>query len=233
MFGFSMDEATYERRGFSPGAPKTQAQLVRSASSYLTGSNFAVEETRPEKLKLMLDSIELDIRGFAPLPSGLSSLETFELDAGAGRALWFACCADPERLAARVSRFDEARREPLWSGIGLASTYAGGVDGAVIDKLLQVAGPYVPAVAVGVAEAVHTRALAGNPTPHMDMVARRVWGQGADSLHREVTSLWIGLPTDGRELAGGRPSWEVFIERLFERARALNRTPATSAGHAA
>src|SRR5215475_5665609 len=48
------------------------------------------------------------------------------VDQGVGRALWFLHGADPAAVAAAVDRFAGARRPDLWSGVGLAATFAGG-----------------------------------------------------------------------------------------------------------
>ncbi len=46
-------------------------------------------------------------------------------DQGVGRALWFIHGGVPENVAAAVERFAEDRRPDLWSGVGLAATFAG------------------------------------------------------------------------------------------------------------
>jgi enediyne biosynthesis protein E3 len=47
------------------------------------------------------------------------------VDQGIGRALWFVCGADTDRLAGTIAGFAPGRRPDLWSGVGLAATYAG------------------------------------------------------------------------------------------------------------
>lgn len=46
-------------------------------------------------------------------------------DQGLGRALWFIHGGDAVRVASAVGRFTKARQPDLWSGVGLAATYAG------------------------------------------------------------------------------------------------------------
>jgi hypothetical protein len=58
------------------------------------------------------------------------------IDQGIGRALWFVCGADTDRLADTIAGFDPGRRPDLWSGVGLAAAYAG---------YRPIAGPTVPA----------------------------------------------------------------------------------------
>ena len=47
------------------------------------------------------------------------------IDQGIGRALWFVCGADANRLAGTIAGFTASRRPDLWAGAGLAAAYAG------------------------------------------------------------------------------------------------------------
>ena len=47
-------------------------------------------------------------------------------DQGLGRSLWFFCGAEPRRAARAIARLSQERHADLWSGLGLAATYAGG-----------------------------------------------------------------------------------------------------------
>ncbi|HEU4424939.1 MAG TPA: DUF1702 family protein, partial [Pilimelia sp.] len=50
------------------------------------------------------------------------------IDQGIGRAMWFVGGADAELVATMIDKFPEQRRADLYSGAGLAATYAGGAD---------------------------------------------------------------------------------------------------------
>lgn len=50
---------------------------------------------------------------------------THVVDQGIGRALWFVCGADTDRLAETIAGFALERQPDLWSGVGLAAAYAG------------------------------------------------------------------------------------------------------------
>jgi enediyne biosynthesis protein E3 len=97
-------------------------------------------------------------------------------DQGLGRSLWFVDGADPARIAAEIAAFPQARRADLWSGVGLACAYAGGLGRAAIAELRLLAGPYRPELAQGVAFAVTARLLAGNPTPDTTLACAEVCG---------------------------------------------------------
>jgi hypothetical protein len=67
---------------------------------------------------------------------GCASSAAQVIDQGIGRALWFVCGADTDRLADTIAGFAPGRRPDLWSGVGLAAAYAG---------YRPMAGPTAPA----------------------------------------------------------------------------------------
>lgn len=88
------------------------------------------------------------------------------IDQGIGRALWFVAGTDPARATTLANRFPADRRPDLYSGIGLAATYAGGVDAADLHDLAERAGTYRPELAQGSAFAAEARIRAGLVVPH-------------------------------------------------------------------
>lgn len=86
-------------------------------------------------------------------------------DQGLGRSLWFHECADPEALALRVALFPEPRRADLWSGIGLAATYAGGAAEDELRGLVDFAAPYAAHLAQGAVFGAAARMRAAVPLP--------------------------------------------------------------------
>lgn len=86
-------------------------------------------------------------------------------DQGLGRSLWFHECADPEALALRVALFPEPRRADLWSGIGLAATYAGGAAEDELRGLVEFAGPHAAHLAQGAVFGAAARMRAPVPLP--------------------------------------------------------------------
>lgn len=81
-------------------------------------------------------------------------------DQGVGRALWFIHGAEPGRVAAAVRRFAEQRHADLWSGVGLAATFAGGCDERGFAALRATAGEYAPDVGLGAVLACKGRSYA-------------------------------------------------------------------------
>lgn len=86
-------------------------------------------------------------------------------DQGLGRCLWFHECADPEALRLRVAEFPQWRRRDLWSGIGLAATYAGGASEDELRALVEASAGYRAHLAQGAAFACAARRCARTPLP--------------------------------------------------------------------
>lgn len=141
------------------------------------------------------------------------------IDQGIGRALWFVAGTDPDRTADRIGKFAPERRADLWSGAGLAATYAGGADEAELQRLWEHAGEHRPRVAQASAFAAEARVCAGLVTDHT-VLATQVFcdmsPEAAAALSREVQA---GLPAAGSSM----PAYEVWRERLAHRFAFLGR----------
>jgi enediyne biosynthesis protein E3 len=123
------------------------------------------------------------------------------VDQGIGRALWFVCGADTDRLAGTIAGFAPGRRPDLWSGVGLAAAYAGyrpvarreQDTEACLRELAVRAGRYLPDVAQGAAFAAKARYLAGLVTTHTEIAVRVLCGM-AVAAAAECTDA--ALPAD-------------------------------------
>jgi hypothetical protein len=121
-------------------------------------------------------------------------------DQGVGRALWFVEGAAPDRIARTIGSFDGGRRTDLWSGIGLAAAYAGGVDAAALARVADLAGGARTHLAQGVAFAAKARLSAGNLVPHTELACGLVWSLPADAV-AAVTDRALALAGTGRTAA--------------------------------
>lgn len=92
-------------------------------------------------------------------------------DQGLGRMLWFHECADPGGVALRISEFSRARRADLWSGVGLAATYAGGATPEEMADLPYLAANHRAHLAQGCAFASAARARSGLVPDHVERAA--------------------------------------------------------------
>ncbi|CCH31216.1 DUF1702 family protein [Actinosynnema sp. NPDC047251] len=88
------------------------------------------------------------------------------VDQGIGRALWFIHGARCEEVTAAVRRFDPARHADLWSGVGLAATFAGGGTPDELGTLPGAAGAHRAELAVGAVFAAQARIHSGFVPEH-------------------------------------------------------------------
>lgn len=102
----------------------------------------------------------------APRVPRFSGYAARAFDQGLGRSLWFIHGTDVDRIRVSIQRFHIARHADLWSGVGLACTYAGGCDEATIHQLKAAASTFAPELAQGAAFAAKTRLEAGLVVPH-------------------------------------------------------------------
>lgn len=109
------------------------------------------------------------------------------VDQGVGRALWFVAGAQPVAVARLVTRFAPERRADLWSGVGLAATFAGPTTKAdVYHALRDLAGTYDGDLALGCALAGAARVAAGTVPAHCDVAAQALTGRDVAALAAEA-----------------------------------------------
>ncbi|MDB5035307.1 MAG: hypothetical protein JWQ98_2548 [Chlorobi bacterium] len=143
------------------------------------------------------------------VPARLKGYARRAFDQGVGRSLWFIYGADVVRIASCIGGFPESRRADLWSGVGLASAYAGGVEKGVLDHLVGLSGLHFPALAQGVLFATETRLNAGNLLPHTTLACRTIC-----NISVEQASAMVNI--DRRELRydAAEPAYEIWRSRL-------------------
>jgi hypothetical protein len=135
------------------------------------------------------------------------------IDQGIGRALWFVEGTDVGRVATRIGTFPEHRRADLWSGAGLAATYAGGVDEPELQKFWAAAGEYRPHVAQAGAFAADARVRAGLVTEHTQLATAVFCGMAPPAAAAIARGAREGLPVNGSEV------WRHRIAEQFESLR--------------
>jgi hypothetical protein len=141
------------------------------------------------------------------------------VDQGIGRALWFIHGAEPAAVAAAVDRFAEARRADLWSGVGLAATFAGGCPADGLATLREAAGEHWPQLGLGVVFAVKARTFAGHVPEHSAPAAEALAGLSvADAVaiadRTEAESSGLDHTGDGVPLY---EQWRRRIRAHFSR----------------
>jgi hypothetical protein len=150
-------------------------------------------------------------RPFKPYPwTGRADYFPRAADQGVGRALWFIHGALPDRVAAAVDAFAPGRRADLWSGVGLAATFAGGCPADGLASLRDAAGGYADEVALGSVFAATARTAAGH-VPEHSALAVEVFTGGpvADAVTLAATTA-----VESGEGPGGSPTYELWRERI-------------------
>jgi hypothetical protein len=133
------------------------------------------------------------------------------VDQGIGRALWFIHGAEVPAVAAAVASFPVARTADLWSGVGLAATYAGaaGAGGAdMLRALRSAAGRNLPELAQGAVFAAKARVHGGLTTEHTETATATLCGMTA----ADAAGLADREAPDGA--SDGLPAYEVWRRRL-------------------
>jgi len=136
------------------------------------------------------------------------------IDQGIGRALWFVNGADPHAVAACIAGYPVGRQADLWSGAGLASVYAGGVDAGALATFRDLAGRYQPDLAQGAAYAAKTRLMTGLVVPHTELAVKTHCEMSVQDAAAVVDESGVDLPPDGAV-----PAYEVWRQRIQDRFR--------------
>lgn len=143
------------------------------------------------------------------VPKKLSSYGRRIFDQGVGRGIWFSSGGLTERIIATISSFPTERQAELWSGIGMASTFAGGTDRASLEKLRTAAGPHKLQMAQGSAIAAKGCHEAGTPAPHAELACSVLCGMSVEQAARLATDAQKNLPTNSSE-----PIYELWRHRI-------------------
>ncbi|GAA0379003.1 hypothetical protein Acor_00270 [Acrocarpospora corrugata] len=88
------------------------------------------------------------------------------VDQGIGRALWFIHGGQVPGVVGAVRKFAAGRQADLWSGVGLAATFAGGSDPAALAALRRESGEHWAQLAQGAVFAAKARHHGGHVPEH-------------------------------------------------------------------
>lgn len=197
------------------------------------GEALALLRRRPEQFMDRLDPVlrwlAIDGYGFhkgffAPrrhiegqvIPSHLSPYARRIFDQGIGRAIWFLKGANVARVVETLDRFPPSRHADLWSGIGVACAYGGGVERAEIEALQRHAGRYAPHLALGAAVVAKGRQRAGNPASHSDLACEVLCVMSSSTAARIVDVAFQDLPLDE-----WMPAFAILQQRLLDQFTTL------------
>jgi enediyne biosynthesis protein E3 len=128
---------------------------------------------------------------------------------GVGRCLWFVHGSNPTPMKTTIEGFHKDYHSDLWSGLGLACAYAGGIDRVEVEHLIETAGPYNMDFAQGVAFAAKARVRANNLTAHTEMVA-----QCACHCSAEQAAEYTDLALKNLDESTSTPAYEIWRKRI-------------------
>ncbi len=136
-------------------------------------------------------------------------------DRGLGRRMWFAFSGEVEEVAQAIAKFPQSRQADLWSGIGLASTFAGGVDERVLIRLKELSKSFSSYVALGSTMAAKCRYTAGNIVEYTDFACSILCEMTASEAAEVVVKALEKLEVDPNEpLDAEQPAFETMRENI-------------------
>ncbi|WP_409492875.1 DUF1702 family protein [Amycolatopsis sp. cmx-11-12] len=141
------------------------------------------------------------------------------LDQGIGRALWFVCGTDAERVCTQIEGFAPRRHEDLYSGAALAATYAGGVDREELQLLRKRSGEHWPLVAQASAFAAEARVRAGLVVPHTGVATEILCGMNP----HEAAQLTVRARPGSAEPQAGVAAYEIWRRQTADQFVSLGR----------
>ncbi|HYN97060.1 MAG TPA: DUF1702 family protein [Pilimelia sp.] len=142
------------------------------------------------------------------------------IDQGIGRALWFVAGTDAARVVELVQRFGRDRWADLYSGVGLAATYAGGASAAELRLLCDRAGENRRWLAQGSAFAAEARIRAGLLVPHTTAATEVLCGLPPAAAAQITQDVRPDRPVDGAV-----PAYEAWRQRIAHELASLGGVP--------
>jgi hypothetical protein len=129
-------------------------------------------------------------------------------DQGIGRALWFVHGGVPAAVSAALRAFAPERHADLWSGVGLAATFAGGCDETGLRSLREDAGEHWAHLAQGAVFAAKARHYSGFVAGHTAVALHALAGLAVPAA--------AALADDVRltDAPGGEPDYESWRRQV-------------------
>lgn len=134
-------------------------------------------------------------------------------DQGLGRSLWFVMGANTQLIIETIASFPVTRQPDLWSGVGLASTYAGGVGRNALESLRAAAGEFIPQFAQGVCFAAKARQRANNVVPHTELACQAICGMTAETAADLTDRALSSLPQT--DIYARYQSWRFSLQAIL------------------
>ena len=218
-------------RSFLQGAGGAHAYMVHVGAGWLLARVPGRVAPRLTRFDSLLRWLVVDGYGFhegffhwqryiqgQPAPTRLEGYARRAFDQGFGRCLWFIDGGDVARIPQTISAFPPERRADLWSGVGLAATYAGGVGTGELEALRASAGGCRPCLAQGAAFAAKARQRGGNLVSYTDQACMALCSLPAAQAAKITDDALLDLPPDDTE-----PAYEIWRQRVQAKLASLSR----------
>jgi hypothetical protein len=131
------------------------------------------------------------------------------VDQGIGRALWFIHGGNAPAVTTAVQRFATERHADLYSGVGLAATFAGGCDATALAALARDAGPHRSHLAQGAVFAAKARAFSGFVPPHSETAISTLAGMSVTAASALADDVALDTLTHASE-----PAYEMWRQQV-------------------
>jgi hypothetical protein len=131
------------------------------------------------------------------------------VDQGIGRALWFIHGARAADVSAAVQRFASSRQADLWSGVGLAATFAGGSPADGLALLRKEAAGYEAELGQGAVFALKARSYSGLVPEHSRVAIRALAGLPAEAAEALADDSAVTV-SESAEV----PAYELWRQRV-------------------
>lgn len=145
------------------------------------------------------------------VPPQLHGYSRRAFDHGVGRAIWFASDADVYRVTALIGGFSPQRQADLWSGVGFACGYSGGIERSALDPLPTLADTHRGHLAVGAAISAKARHLGGNPASQNELACEVLCGTTSQQASAIADAAARNLPS-GNDV----PAHALWRQRVLQ-----------------
>lgn len=145
------------------------------------------------------------------VPPHLNGYSRRVFDQGIGRAIWFASDADLGRVAATIGAFSPQRQPDLWSGVGFACGYSGGIERRALEPLPALADSHRGHLAVGAAISAKARHLGGNPAAQNELACEVLCGTTSQQAAAVADAAALDLPS-GNDV----PAHALWRQRVLQ-----------------
>jgi hypothetical protein len=150
-------------------------------------------------------------------PSALPAYARQLFNSGVGRSFWWTLGASPTLIRQAIDRFPQATQGEMWCGVGVAASYAGGVEARVLWDLLEQSGDWSGDFLSGFPFAARMRQKGENPSPWTTdaciELLKTTPDEAAGLVAREVTRIAAEL--EGRERQLREEGYGRLRERLL------------------